>query len=442
MTDYLPIILDLLKLLLILSATASAMVLIVGLLHPLTFNVKLRASQFGQRAEIWASYLFGMLKIGVIATPNTQDVTLKILFYKKLLQRNQRPRPPGPQKNSPGDDQTHEVKPETPAEVKADIGPAGKSADTDKRETKATADTRPPGQQPLESANETQASDDKCSGPAPEITPPASPAAIEASSAATVKEPEVKAAPAETPLPGATPAGHEKAAEDALKQPTRPASDQISTPSDSDTHRPAPEQTPPIRIPSQAVPDEIDATPLKPLGEVASEQTREQTRSADQPEHESSAAEKPAGDDWRAKARRFRRDFGRRYRQVKSYIRLFMRKWQILSPVFWRFWARGKKGFSLSEPGLMVRYALHEPYITGMFHATMSMLAGAAGQFGINFVPVPVFSEPCFYARGRVTAIIRPWRFAAAMLGLLLERNLYRELWLAFKWYRANRQQQ
>ncbi len=116
-----------------------------------------------------------------------------------------------------------------------------------------------------------------------------------------------------------------------------------------------------------------------------------------------------------------------------------MRKWQVLFPVFQRFWKRGKKGFSISDPTLLLRYALHEPYLTGMFHANLAILSGMAGRFGVNFQPMPVFAEPCVYARGRATAIIRPWRLVLAMLGLLCEPDLYRELWQLLKWYWASR---
>lgn len=429
MMEYLPAGIALIKLLLILSATGAAIVLIIGLFHPLTFRVRLRASQLGQRAEIWASYLFGMLKIGVIATPNTQDITLKILFWKKLLQRNQRPRPPRPPKPASQTDGTA-----SPVEPAPSVPPTA--------EKSATSES--PGPVPLEPDQPTE-------------TVPEAKISEQVVSSQTEPPANSQSTPAEKPQEMPTQPTSAQSADKATtaridnsppEKTTSAAKAEFSAPSQGSTEpelissTQEPEDVTPIKVSPPPTPADIDTTPLKPISEVAAEQTRQDSETTSRTGSTSEEQSKPTGENWRAKARRFRRDLGNRYRQLKNYIKLFMRKWQIISPIFWRFWGRGKRGLSLSEPWLMVRYALNEPYITGMFHATMAMVAGVVGQFGINFFPVPVFSEPCIYARGGVTAIIRPWRFAAAMLGLLFERDLYRELWSAFKWYRASRQQQ
>ncbi|HNW12703.1 MAG TPA: hypothetical protein PKI71_15170, partial [Candidatus Rifleibacterium sp.] len=59
--EYLPLIWTIIQLLLIFAAAAGAICLIIGLFHPITVNLKLRASQLGQRGEIWGSYLFGLV---------------------------------------------------------------------------------------------------------------------------------------------------------------------------------------------------------------------------------------------------------------------------------------------------------------------------------------------------------------------------------------------
>jgi hypothetical protein len=138
--------------------------------------------------------------------------------------------------------------------------------------------------------------------------------------------------------------------------------------------------------------------------------------------------------------RKFKRDASRRFRQIKGYLRLFRRKWRLLSPIGKRFWRRGKKAFGLPRIDLLLRYALHEPYLTGMSHATLAVASGMAGQWGVNFMPVPHFGAPMVYSRACITAIIKPWRLLFATGALLFEKQLYVELWQLFKWYRAKKQ--
>jgi len=424
MIDFLGIGLDLLKLLLIILLTGTAIVSIIALLHPLTFNLKLRASKLGQRAEIWASYFFGALKIGVIATPDTQDLTLKFLFWKKLLQRSQRSKPPRPASRP------------TPPSSGADASPGSGSATSTVRpattdEPHTPAENAFPGALP---------EPERSSEPAPVSHADATSEAIIAPTGQTVVQPDSTTMPAIVQPDKTTPRA-------SLPEPEtgESAPEEYQSPETK-----APPSLPPVVNPEPQTtasktstgPAPIDDKPLKPIAAVSAEQTRNQTR--DQNETAASPGDsarnaQPAANNWRGRFRKFKRDLSRRYLQVKGWLRIFMRKWQVLFPVFQRFWKRGKKGFSISDPTLLLRYALHEPYLTGMFHANLAILSGMAGRFGVNFQPMPVFAEPCVYARGRATAIIRPWRLVLAMLGLLCEPDLYRELWQLLKWYWASR---
>ena len=462
--EYLPLIWTIIQLLLIFAAAAGAICLIIGLFHPITVNLKLRASQLGQRGEIWGSYLFGLVKIGVIATPHNQDVALKILYWQKFLQRNRRQKPTRPQPPPAGPWQASTGSTSAAAQKPVPSGDAGAQPTTET----ATASAEPVESSPAAISKEEKQSEiaraasdvttTSDSEPVPqsgitkeETKTPSPEVSIETKiKTESVKITEAEAAgktdsetASESP-DGARPetgAGNEATAEPDINTDT--CSKKGSASEATAQAKVPPSEPTPVTKPQPVDVTPVDVTPLKPVAEVAREQKTaeksETTAGVRGDDRTGKAA--AAGDDWRARARRFRRDLNNRYQQLKRYIRLFMRKWQIVWPVLQRFWGRGKKGFSLVEPTLKVRYALHEPYITGMFHGSISIFSGLAAQFGLNFIPVPMFGEPCIYARGHVTAVIRPWRFLAAMLGLLLERDLYREAWQAFRWYRTRRQQ-
>ncbi|HOI92415.1 MAG TPA: hypothetical protein PLK28_18075 [Candidatus Rifleibacterium sp.] len=442
--DYLTLIWTTIQLLLIFAAASGAICLIIGLFHPITVNLKLRASQLGQRGEIWGSYLFGLVKIGVIATPHNQDVALKILYWQKFLQRNRRQKPTRPQ-----------PPPATPWQPATDSASATAPKTTDSMKPQPTTESAAASVKPAESSPAAISKEEKRAETvkaesAVQAKPDSEPAiqtdaeketekksVSEAAIESKTKIENMKTPEAETA--GETEPGIMSESTDGIRA-------EIMTEDSTEPFIKADElDSEPAPVTRQQPVDvtPVDVTPLKPVAEVAKEQQAAEKsepaagiRSDDQTEKAAAG-----GSDWRARARRFRRDLNNRYQQLKRYIRLFMRKWQVVWPILQRFWGRGKKGFNLVEPTLKVRYALHEPYITGMFHGSISIFSGLAAQFGLNFIPVPMFGEPCIYARGRVTAVIRPWRFLAAMLGLLFERDLYREAWQAFSWYRARRQQ-
>lgn len=390
--------------LLIFALIASSAAFLVAMFHPLRFDVKLRASIKGQRAEVWFVYLFRIFKIGVIATPHTQDIVLKLFFWKKLIERQQRTRPAAPPRPAPPADDLPD-RPETP---ETPVSPVS-----------ANNETAPP---PAPPQNEK---------PAAEAEAPAPPAE-ESSESVVSADYNATEIPEATQIINESPSStlNDQAAAENIVKPV-----EVATTKDNQLEEaqviPASEEKPSSDIrPPEIKP--MDTTPLKPLSEVVEEKKPAEAETGQK------KTEEPGKKDTslRQKLRQFKRDLSRRFRQFQGYARIFRQKWRLLMPIGKRFWQRGKKGFGLIDPALKLRYALHEPYLTGMMQANMAVLSGFAGRFGLNFVPVPVFTEPGVYGRGAVSAVIRPWRLVIAGLGLLFEKQLYKELWQAFKWYR------
>ena len=355
--------------LLLLAAVVCSFVLLIAMFHPLRFDVKMRGSLKGQRAEVWFVYLFRMFRIGIIATPHTQDVIISFLGWKKRLERMSRQKPPSPP-------------PEPPPDQAPDVT------------TAAQTQHEPIAQ-----------------------TPPGS------------KAPDTQAMPEPEP---------ESAVRDSsVKEESHQAKTAQPTPPEDTSSEAAAETIEPVEVePPQ--PAAIDSSPLKPLHKV--EEEYQSTRGASTDSKPAETAAKKEAASLRKILQKFKRDASRRFSQIKGYLRLFRRKWRALAPVFKRFWRRGKKGFGLPRIDLMLRYALHEPYLTGMSHATLAVASGMAGQWGINFMPIPHFGAPMIYSRACITGVIRPWRLLVATGALLFEKELYRELWQLFKWYRTKKQ--
>lgn len=375
------------KILLLTLAATATLTLLIALFHPLKFNLKLRATIKGQRAELWFVYLFKILQIGIIATPHTQDVVIKLFFWQRLLERQQRPKRPAPAKV----DKTAAAPPVENEEKTKDSVKVEPIENT--VTTKPVANTEPIKNDPPQPTESSQ----KAPDPAP-----------------TTVTPEQDAA-AQTPP--------EKSI----------AADENAT---IVTEAVVISESPPLVPPEKVSPTPISTAPIKPLAQVA-EDLHKQQKPQPTPDKETSAAAPKS--EWRQKMRKFKHDLSNRYRQLQKYLRLTRQKWRILAPALKKFWQRGKKGFGLDNPSLLLRYALHEPYLTGMLQGSMAVVSGIVDRLGINFVPVPTFSEPGVYAKGCATAIIRPWRLVVATIGLLCERKLWHELWLAFKWYRTSK---
>jgi len=386
--------------LLLLAVVTGSIILITALLHPLRFDVRLRGSLKGQRAEVWFVYLFRTFRIGIIATPHTQDVVVSFLGWKKRLERMTRSRPAPPPQDSPAPPSVN-VSPGNP--------PTGNADDiTSKTSTEKTTENQPVEAMPPAEQPESFSKDS---------------AKTEQATPETEKEVEVQPAREKPAEIGSSVVKADDAQPEKTESAT-PAIDEAET-------------IEPVISPKQPEVD-VDTRPLKPLNEV--EEDYRAAKEADKTTSESQKATDKQGASLKHLLRKFKRDASRRFSQVKGYLRLLRRKWRALSPVFKRFWQRGKKGFGLPRLDLLLHYALHEPYLTGMSHATLAVASGMAGQWGINFVPVPHFGSPMLYSRAWVTAVIRPWRLLFATGALLLEKQLYIELWQLFKWYRAKKQ--
>lgn len=397
-------------LLLIVVIIGSAATL-VAILHPLRFDLKLRGSVKGQRAEVWFVYLFRLFKIGVIATPHTQDVVVSFMGWKKRLERSGRKKPEkSPPPASP---------PETPSSPEPSmVTPSSSSTPT----TPASA-VSGSEDEPFENTAEPVA--EKAGGEETSVLSTADSAEISpATDEAVVKTSDEVVSDSKQ----------------SLEEPTQQA-EPVEMPakdSPAQTVHAEPETIEPVTVETGTAVPEIDSRPIKPLSEVEAEyKAAKESEAAAQDGQKSGSS---ATGSLKQTLRRFKRDASRRFKQFKGYARLFRLKWRALSPVFKRFWQRGKRGFGLPRIDLLLRYALHEPYLTGMCHGTLAVASGMAGQFGINFVPVPQFGAPMLYSRANLTAVVRPWRLLYATGALLFEKQLYKELWQLFKWYRGKKQ--
>lgn len=330
----------------IITAIASTLAILLLLFHPLRLNLKLRSTIRGQRAELWFVYLFRLFKIGIVATPHTQDIIVKVAFWKKRLHRKQREKPAKPASIAPGDFPAKES--ETSDEVKSSTEPDSLPIEPVAPTEEPTAQSEPP---PPEEAEQ------------------------------------------QKPVIPQDSEGKRK--------------DEIAAPIEVD--KPEPETDKPVIDHSQQSP----TPPRDPL--------------------ESS----PEPGSFRARLRKIKRNMAKKYKQSKYYIRIFMLKWRKLAPVAKKFYARSKKCFKIDDPNLVVYYALHEPYITGMFQGKLAVLSGAAQRFGFRFVPIPLFGQPTVYARSAATAVIMPWRLILALLGLIFEKELWIELWQLVKLFWA-----
>lgn len=146
------------------------------------------------------------------------------------------------------------------------------------------------------------------------------------------------------------------------------------------------------------------------------------------------APQQTQGQKIREKLRKFKKDFNRRYDELRKKLRLIRQRWNSLFPVAKRFWNRGKKGFKFANAKLRMHYSLDEPYLTGMLCGYLSPTIGFAKYYGLEFEPVPVFSEEpaaTIHTKASWCVIIRPWLLVWSVTCLLFEKNLYKELlWL------------
>ncbi|MEW6711905.1 MAG: hypothetical protein AB1403_18935 [Candidatus Riflebacteria bacterium] len=392
------------KWLFIFSAAFAATAAIIALFHPLRFNFSFRSTIRGQRGEVWFSYLFRIFRIGVIASPHTQDLVLKIFFWQKLLHRNTRPRKKPPVTRPP----------EEP--LQPVFSPEKKDSDVAEEQTSAAKPMTEIITEPVKEPVSAQPEETKPQLP----TSPDQGTTKETQEPSVLKTPKVESA-AETPA--------EPSQEITAKSEPLPPEAQIS----EEKNQAIPEK-PRAESIEASIPEKI--TPISELDPFA-RQSNEETPGSPKPEEEKTAGK--TEESWQKKFRNLRRRLTQKYNQARYWLRFAGRKYRLLSPIFWKFWARSKKGFRIEKPALACRYALHEPYLTGMFQGNLAIFSGMLQRFGIEFVPVPVFTGPTIYGRGKMSLVLLPYRFIFALIGLFFERLLWSEAWQLFKWYRARK---
>jgi hypothetical protein len=406
----------LIKWLLLIAAASGLLIGLIALFHPLRFNLHLRGTLRGQRAELWFVYFFRIFKIGIVASPHTQDVVLQIFFWQKVLQRNQRPRPQKPE--PPPQD--------FPTAPRADH--FSESSDTKEQNEAATAQTpeSATGKPEKEQKSSEENIIEKKSGME---GVEASPEPGEASS-----EPEISVSEPEklNPDPGKTLTEVTSAAEITEEK------DPEKTEDTHEPQEPAP-ASPEEKSQAKSVSAESATAKIEKIDAI--DPFSEKSDSPKDSSGESATRESSRGerDSWRKRLRLLRKRIAEKYRQGKKWLRLFGRKYKLLSPIFWKFYRRSRKGFRIDSPALLCRYALHEPYLTGMCQGNLAIFSGMLQRFGIDFVPVPVFTGPTFYSKAKASLVLMPWRFVFAVFALFFEKVLWQEAWKLFKWYRARK---
>ena len=151
---------------------------------------------------------------------------------------------------------------------------------------------------------------------------------------------------------------------------------------------------------------------------------------------------KKSGNDWNNKLRKFKKDFNRRYDQLKGKIRLVRQKWNSLWPVVKRFWNRGKKGFKFHDASLKIKYSLDEHHLTGMMCGYLAPTVGFAKQYGVNWEPIPIFPDKpgaSIHSRASWHIDIRPYMLIWAVICLLFEKNLYKEIYWLYQFKKAKK---
>ena len=130
------------------------------------------------------------------------------------------------------------------------------------------------------------------------------------------------------------------------------------------------------------------------------------------------------------KFKKFKKDFDRRYNQIRKKIRIIKQKWHIFWPILKRFWDRGRKGFAFYGAFLKVKYSLDDYCLTGMLSGYLAPTIGFAKRYDFNFQPIPVFPEqPAYglYSKVSWNIDIKPYKLIWAVTGLVFEIDIYRE---------------
>ncbi len=364
----------------IIGGSFALVVLLIAVFHPLYFSIHGRASVKGQRGEVRFSYLFNIIRIRYIATVHTQDVWLEIFKWRKLLQRDtvRKVSKPATYEPSVVDEQkVSEEESETKNEIKGQVPDENLPASVeDSHDNEEQNEASETTEEAV--SNEEVVSNDEVA---------ANDEASESKQEESVTEKEV-------------------------------ASETDEAESDAEVQNEEPEY-------------KVEATP---------EQLAELQNILEAEEKKEEA--KKSGNDWNNKLRKFKKDFNRRYDQLSGKIRLVRQKWNSLWPVVKRFWNRGKKGFKFHDASLKIKYSLDEHHLTGMMCGYLAPTVGFAKQYGVNWEPVPIFPDKpgaSIHSRASWHIDIRPYMLIWAVICLLFEKNLYKEIYWLYQFKKAKK---
>lgn len=395
MSEFWPILWTILKYTALLGGGFVLITLLIIIFHPIRFTLNGRASIKGQRGEVVLSYLFSLLRIRYVATRKAQCTWLEFCGLRKLLDKEEFQ----PHKNM--------------VKTNEEASDAGEADDTNEDENEQTSS------EALEKNTETTRTDSALLESVPETTGDVTEKSVsEENPSDKTLEKESLSEETENKLEEKQ---EEQLSEDAKEQQNSDISEK-SEDNGSSTEASVEEQ-------SAETADETTVSESK--GNENKDDFATATVPADEvkPKSESDGG-------WQKKLRKFKKDFNRRYEQLRGKIRLFKQKWNSLWPVVKRFWNRGKRGFRFYGASLMVRYSLDEHYLTGMLYGYLAPLIGFAQRYGLRFMPVAAFPEipgPGIYAKATWNIEIRPYCLIWAVTALLFEKNLYKEAYWLYK---------
>ena len=368
----------------LIGGSFALIALMILLFHPIYLTLKGRASVKGQRGEVKLSYLFGLLRLRYIATIHTQDVWLEFGWFKKLLQRE-----------SVVSDKVR-VKKDLESEIKEEEGV---------REEKTEVPTEEDLEE-IEKAELEQVSEESIEEKSESVE------VIETQkdeSAKTLVESEIEVNQTEEKTELSEKAEDIEESEEVIEE-TSELSDEELAESLNEENIPRVEATPEQLAQLQSILEE--------------EEKKEQEKKAQK-------------SGWEAKLRKFKKDFNRRYEQLRGKFMLAKQKWNSLWPVVKRFWNRGKKGFRFHDAYLKVEYSLDEHYLTGMLCGYLAPTIGFIKSYGLDFEPVAMFPDKpgCgVYSKAAWYLDIKPYRLVWAVAGLLFEKNVYKEIYWLYKY--------
>ena len=366
----------------IIGGSIAFIAFLILLFHPIYLTLKGRASVMGQRGEVKLSYLFGLLRLRYIATVHTQDVWLEFGWFRKLLQRES---VVSEKVRTKKDSESENKKDEALKEEKVEVPTEEELEEAEAEQILEESVEEKPEAERVESV---------------ETTKSEAAEALEESEKKEDNQIEEKAELSEESLK------EEESAE---------ISDEEIAESINEENMPKVEATPEQLAQLQNILEE--------------EEKKEQEKKAPK-------------SDWRAKLRKFKKDFNRRYEQLQGKFRLAKQKWNSLWPVAKRFWNRGKKGFRFHDAYLKVEYSLDEHYLTGMLCGYLAPTIGFIKRYGLDFEPVAMFPEkPGYgvYSKAAWYLDIKPYRLVWAVTCLFFEKNIYKEIYWLYKYKKGKK---